>query len=230
MQIDSTRRAGRSLYERCGGKEQAATSRSRSGSEQVSQASAQIRDALIAMRRIGCIDWHVCSASWTHFAGSIPSIINAGPGSAYRSSLTVHVQPLWYCLWQLVQVWAIAKICELSRPVVDVCECALITGRGTLDHHSMALRNLTCTLVDLLQPIAAGSRQLLPGHQLASTTSGLTHITERLQSRWSLDSWLKSWQESSWLAVPKKKVSLLKALKLLKTFWVESPNPAGISS
>ena len=94
----------------------------------------------------------------------------------------------------------------------------------------MALRSLTYTLVDLLQPTAAGSRQLLSGHQLASTTSGLPQITERLQSRWSLDSWLKSWQDSSWLAVPKKKVSLLTALKLSKTFGVESPSPADISS
>ncbi|KAL0045433.1 hypothetical protein WJX82_006494 [Trebouxia sp. C0006] len=71
----------------------------------------------------------------------------------------------------------------------------------------MALRNLTCTLIGLLQPVATGSRQVLSGHQLASTTSGIPQITETLQPRWSLDSWLKSWQNSSWLAVPKKKVS-----------------------
>ncbi|KAL0039570.1 hypothetical protein WJX77_002167 [Trebouxia sp. C0004] len=71
----------------------------------------------------------------------------------------------------------------------------------------MALRNLTCTLLDLLRPIAAGSRQLPSGHQLASATSGLPQITKRLQFRWSLDSWLECWQDSSWLAVPKKKVS-----------------------
>lgn len=82
-----------------------------------------------------------------------------------------------------------------------------------VDHHSMAFKNLTCTLVDLLQPVAADSRQLLSGHQLASTASGLPQITERLQSRWSLDSWLKSWQDSSWLAVPKKKVSSFHSLR-----------------
>ncbi len=51
MRIDSTRRAGQSLCERCGSKDKAAVSRSRSDSERTSRASAQNRDALIAMRK-----------------------------------------------------------------------------------------------------------------------------------------------------------------------------------
>ena len=50
MRIDSTRRAGQSLCERCGSKEKAAMSRSRSDSEQISRASAQ--NGLIAMRKM----------------------------------------------------------------------------------------------------------------------------------------------------------------------------------
>ena len=71
----------------------------------------------------------------------------------------------------------------------------------------MSLRGLA-RLFDRIQP-AARSTQAVGSHQ-AALLSPQFDSTEPLNWRWSLNNWLQSWQESSWLAVPKKKVGLLR--------------------
>lgn len=53
--------------------------------------------------------------------------------------------------------------------------------------------------------LAAGLRQYTQSIQAAALPVQID-IAEQLKWRWSLDAWLQGWQESTWLAVPKKKV------------------------
>lgn len=75
---------------------------------------------------------------------------------------------------------------------------------GPLIYRTMSLRSLA-RLFNRIQP-AARSTQAVGSHQAASLSPQFDS-TEPLNWRWSLNNWLQSWQESSWLAVPKKKIS-----------------------
>ena len=67
----------------------------------------------------------------------------------------------------------------------------------------MTFRNLA-RLFDRV-PLATGLRQYTQNMQAAALPVQID-VAEQLKWRWPLDAWLKGWQESTWLAVPKKKV------------------------
>ena len=70
----------------------------------------------------------------------------------------------------------------------------------------MTFRNLA-RLFDRA-PAAAGLRQYCQNN-LAAALPVQVDIAVQSKWRWSLDTWLQRWQESAWLAVPKKKVCQL---------------------
>lgn len=55
-------------------------------------------------------------------------------------------------------------------------------------------------------PLAASLRQYCQSSQAVAALPVQHDVAEQLKWRWSLDTWLQGWQESSWLAMPKKKV------------------------
>jgi len=89
------------------------------------------------------------------------------------------------------------------------CLAPVIASLVCCKRRIMALRNLA-RLFDRMQP-AAAPRQILSHHQMAAVAAPV-ETADALNWRWSLDSLLQSWQESTWLAVPKKKVGSAETL------------------